>query len=205
MWAAVTLSVLTATSAAGDAAISIDVHLRFNHHQPPAELVAAMQVEAAAIWKLYGIELRWQSPAGHNNGPTSFDVLLDQARYADASMALGDARLAAQSHEYVAIRLDRAATEHLLRHVTFEQVARLTGHASVQHDDEGRALGRVLAHELGHALLATREHQATGLMRSAFTGEELLTSARDSYRLSAVEITRLWSALAVRHHSADDY
>jgi hypothetical protein len=36
-----------------------------------------------------------------------------------------------------------------------------------------RALGRALAHELGHYLLARRAHSATGLMREAFRPEDL--------------------------------
>jgi hypothetical protein len=36
-----------------------------------------------------------------------------------------------------------------------------------------RALGRALAHELGHYLLARREHASTGLMRASFRPEDL--------------------------------
>jgi hypothetical protein len=36
-----------------------------------------------------------------------------------------------------------------------------------------RALGRALAHELGHYLLARRAHSPTGLMREAFRPEDL--------------------------------
>ena len=38
----------------------------------------------------------------------------------------------------------------------------------------GRALGRVMAHEIGHYLLASRVHTSEGLMRAAFDGDELL-------------------------------
>src|SRR4029453_1899411 len=57
--------------------------------------------------------------------------------------------------------------------------------------DVGLALGRVLAHELGHVLLATRSHQARGLMRPTFSGEELLTGVRERYGLSEPEVVRL--------------
>ena len=36
-----------------------------------------------------------------------------------------------------------------------------------------RALGRALAHELGHYLLARRDHSRAGLMREAFRPEDL--------------------------------
>jgi len=37
----------------------------------------------------------------------------------------------------------------------------------------GRALGRALAHEVGHYLLAERAHTATGLMKASFSSAEL--------------------------------
>jgi hypothetical protein len=37
-----------------------------------------------------------------------------------------------------------------------------------------RALGRALAHEIGHYLLRTREHAARGLMRASFRPEDLV-------------------------------
>src|SRR5262249_57346217 len=48
----------------------------------------------------------------------------------------------------------------------------------------GRALGRALAHEIGHFLLDTREHSTHGLMRAEFTPLDLLEEAtRPLYRL----------------------
>jgi len=164
-----------------------------------------MQLEAAAIWRTYGIDLCWRwSSAPRPNGSTRIDVLLDQTQHARARPVLGDTRLPVPPGEYVPIRLDREAIEDVLRVVTFDQVAQLTGHASVRTPDVGRALGRVLAHELGHALMATRGHQPSGLMRSSFTGNEMLARTRDSYGLSPAEVARLWSVQAARHLSADD-
>jgi hypothetical protein len=191
--AAAVLFILAVTSAQALAGICVDVHLRFNVGPPPPALVEAMEVEAAAIWKNYSVDVHWRSPAAA--GPaaaTLFDVLLDQHHHAGTLSVLGDARLPVQPGDYVAIRIDRQAVEDALRSVTFEQLAHL-GHASPDVSDVGRAMGRVLAHELGHALLATHGHQPAGLMRAVFTGEELLARTQESYGLSAMEVARLFA------------
>jgi hypothetical protein len=54
-----------------------------------------------------------------------------------------------------------------------------------------RALGRVLAHEIGHYLLALPAHAASGLMRSAFTARELAGLDRQTFALSAALVPRL--------------
>jgi hypothetical protein len=46
-----------------------------------------------------------------------------------------------------------------------------------------RALGRAAAHELGHYLLASARHSATGLMRLRFTPDELIDDRRGPFRL----------------------
>jgi len=197
--AAVLLLCLTSRHAVADTCV--DVHLRFNEGQPPAALVESLKREAAAIWKVYGVDLQWGSSACLAAvRPMSFEVLLDQHQRASGGHeVLGDARMSQALIDHVPIRLDREATETLLRSVTFEQVARLAGHASVGLVDVGVALGRVLAHELGHVLLATRGHQPRGLMRPAFSGEELLTAARETYGLSEPEVVRLRHE--IRRHS----
>jgi hypothetical protein len=48
-----------------------------------------------------------------------------------------------------------------------------------------RALGRVLAHEIGHFVLALPSHAPSGLMRPAFTGRELAGLDRKAFALSA--------------------
>jgi len=42
----------------------------------------------------------------------------------------------------------------------------------------GRAMGRALAHELGHYLLASKAHTAAGLMRSTLPAETLFSPTR---------------------------
>ena len=48
-------------------------------------------------------------------------------------------------------------------------------------DLTGRALGRVLAHEVGHYLLASRSHARQGLMRPSYRRHELAGWNRDGF------------------------
>jgi len=57
----------------------------------------------------------------------------------------------------------------------------------------GRVLGRALAHEIGHFLLQSRDHAATGLMRARQWTPDLVPPDRRRFGLSAVEVSRLTS------------
>ena len=58
----------------------------------------------------------------------------------------------------------------------------------------GRALGRALAHEIGHYLLPDEGHTAVGLMRARFVPLELLEPATERrYGLDASQRAALWS------------
>ncbi|MBI4907399.1 MAG: hypothetical protein HY820_27485 [Acidobacteria bacterium] len=57
----------------------------------------------------------------------------------------------------------------------------------------GRALGRVVAHELYHVFMQTREHASSGLANAHCTKEDLLA---DQYRLGSKELLRLRATLA---------
>src|SRR6185436_2392293 len=49
----------------------------------------------------------------------------------------------------------------------------------------GRAMGRALAHELGHFLLASKTHSAAGLMRARRTSSEFFSNERTRFALDA--------------------
>jgi hypothetical protein len=55
----------------------------------------------------------------------------------------------------------------------------------------GRLLGRIVAHELGHALLTTMVHSKTGLMRPVFGLKDVLSDDERLSDLTPVESNRL--------------
>ena len=59
-----------------------------------------------------------------------------------------------------------------------------------------RALGRAIAHEIGHYLLRSAAHVPEGLMRARFTARDFLDERTARFRLTAPEQERLALALA---------
>jgi hypothetical protein len=58
----------------------------------------------------------------------------------------------------------------------------------------GRAIGRVLAHEIGHYVLRSREHSPTGLMRAVHRVDDLFGHAHAGFALTSSETRRLATA-----------
>ena len=56
-----------------------------------------------------------------------------------------------------------------------------------------KLLGRSLAHELGHVLLNSRDHDTTGLMRSLYRAQDVLRDPPDAYTLDAQQRARLFA------------
>lgn len=59
-----------------------------------------------------------------------------------------------------------------------------------------RALGRAIAHEIGHFVLRSTAHSAAGLMRPRFTVADIMDSRRAHFRLGRDERARLTARLA---------
>ena len=55
----------------------------------------------------------------------------------------------------------------------------------------GRGLGRVIAHEIGHYLLGSRGHRASGLMRAVQRIDELFGQGQNGFRLTASDVRQL--------------
>jgi len=60
----------------------------------------------------------------------------------------------------------------------------------------GRAMGRALAHEMGHYLLASKAHSVKGLMRAKRTAVEFFAIERTRFELDAEQRTAVTLRLA---------
>lgn len=65
----------------------------------------------------------------------------------------------------------------------------------VDHRVYARALGRVLAHELGHILLRLNGHRDRGLMRSAFSHRSLTARGRRAFRFAKEDLQAIRETL----------
>ena len=185
---------------AGEAAaqICIDVDFRFAGRDPSPAIVQSMQKEAATIWRNYGVQIQWPASRLDVQCPLvlgSFDVLVEyqpsSPRRTSASPVLGRTHLAPARIDCVGIYVDYDETQSLIESVGQTQLVTLAGHPDLGPVDIGRALGRVLAHEIGHVVLGASRHQPFGLMRRSFAPADLVTLQRWAYTLSKSEVERL--------------
>jgi len=184
---------------AGEAAaqICIDVDLRFAGRDPSPAIVQSMQKEAATIWRNYGVQIQWPASRLDVQCPLvlgSFDVLVEyqpsSARHS-SSTVLGRTHVVPARIDCVGIYVDYDETQSLIESVGQSQLVTLAGHPDIGPVDIGRALGRVLAHEIGHVVLGAPRHQPFGLMRRSFAPADLVTLQRWAYSLSKSEVERL--------------
>ena len=70
--------------------------------------------------------------------------------------------------------------------------------------DDGKLLGRAVAHEVGHLLLRAREHSATGIMRGAWSLDELTADRAEDWRFTPTDRDRIQRAQTSSGQAAGD-
>lgn len=185
---------------AGEAAagICLDIDVAFSGRYPSPVTVQTMLSETSAIWQRYGVQIQWPASRHDVECPRvhgTFDVLIEYqappAEHSSRSSVLGSTHLAPAAIDRVRILVDYDETQHLLESLSASRLIPLVGHPDIGPADMGRALGRVLAHEIGHVLLDAPRHQPWGLMRRSFAPDDLVARQRWSYTLSKKEVERL--------------
>jgi hypothetical protein len=159
---------------------------------PPTSLTAdslyTAIAEADAIWSAHGVTIRL-APATGSLPADAIVVRIAIARRpsshtAGSSGALGSIDFDGTGTPIPVITL-------YLREL-IEMIAGSNGRGSggdfapmiLRERAIGRAVGRVLAHELGHYLLCSRAHQRSGLMRAVHTAADLAGPDRGMFSLS---------------------
>ena len=168
------------------ASVCLNVSVK-DHLSGPA--FTTLRDEATRIWLRHGVELTWTYPAPARCDrvvPVIFDEEKVRALAGPKRDALALTEFAGASRQiYVSVR--RA----------FEMVGQIRGRTSAletigERDlRDGTLIGRALAHELGHVLLETLEHSASGLMRPVFSAKDALSVDERATNLSPVETQRL--------------
>ena len=150
-------------------------------------IVSGALNEAAAIWKAAGVTLEWHLPNGSSRAsdPPTVHVTLDDAR---GSVSGGDLALGW-------INFNSSGVPDGIVHLSYRNVLQLIDAtdayrnrpASYKELLAARALGRALAHELGHHLTASKTHSPSGLMKARLLLDELFSPARSGLLLDANE------------------
>jgi hypothetical protein len=147
----------------------------------------AMTQEARAIWAREGVELIWDAAdtAVTLRLPVSFDDRTLRKYDSKGPTALGMTLFTGRSRQ-ILISVRRA------RSLASAASAVLEPDGTMGRDGVlGRLLGRVLAHEIGHALLLTKGHSAHGLMSGSIMWREVTPLHGDQLALSVRERDRL--------------
>jgi hypothetical protein len=162
---------------------------------------AVMLQEVDALWRPYGVAIvdASRSPDSCLDAAVRLTVIV--ARSAAASGAGHVRRLGAivfdeRDRPADSLTLDAAGVAEIVSRT--RPAGQLLNHWPTRLGDQatGRALGRVLAHEIGHYLLASRQHAAGGLMRSAFAADELIAPDRRTFAIAPLYLRRLSASLA---------
>ena len=149
--------------------------------------------EASAIWRPTGVTFKWQKAAPvHAEAapprPTRPRVLIDDRR--------GTPRGAASPIGWVNFVDDEPDGDIHISHANAERfvltVGGIDGGPRRMTPAErflllGRALGRALAHEIGHYLLKSREHTVDGLMKGRRTIQEFINEERRGFEIDTAQ------------------
>lgn len=159
---------------------------------PAAMDVARQQVER--IWEPNGVRFDWRAgppaPAADHRG-----VVVAMLSGVRESLTRGDVAWWAGGTLGTVGFADPVRPLNVLRILLspedLVERARLQGRSASEWPQAygrrivGQALGRVLAHELGHYLLASRQHSPRGLMRASFSLSDLQSPDLRPFRLDA--------------------
>jgi hypothetical protein len=140
--------------------------------------------EAERIWRREGVEVRWPSPSGGTERPGAPLRVLVIPR-PDSSAPDGSRRWpVAEIIEHEAHRSVAIASIISARRVVDEAARyQLVEHPGQLEYRLGLVLGRAVAHEIGHFLLATGTHAAQGLMRATVDAGEFAALSTETFRL----------------------
>ena len=179
-----------ATPSEGATRLAVRVRLEFDRSITSGMIKKTAMDEAAAIWKVYGVDLLWADCDVRPGLSLDAIVERDHDRSLDhrAALVLGWTTVGATQPSQP-IRMSFDALNSLIE--------RSERSGWLQERDLATALGRVLAHEIGHILLgAPAYHDRVGLMRTTIAAADLARCPRSCFRLTDQSVTRLHARMA---------
>lgn len=171
----------------------------------PPSLVSLMLAETDAIWRGAGFTFVWQrvpldawpldTPASR---PASLRVVIgrNQRALVDGTMPLGWIVFDDVSTPEQDVYVSYATAVRLLESAT-GTIGPINAMPRLQREMlMARAMGRALAHEIGHYLLASKAHADRGLMKAVQTATELFSPDRTRFLVEPAQMTTVAARIA---------
>jgi hypothetical protein len=153
---------------------------------PPAVERAAI-AEAAAIWAPYGVAI---APVDRSGSARAEGMVLTVIVATAGSSARSDSATALGAIDFASDGTPgRVITVFLDRLVRFLNDTRMNDTSMagrprlLRERILARAIGRVIAHEVGHFVLRSKEHTRQGLMGAMYRTDDLIAPGRSHYYL----------------------
>ena len=172
---------------------AIGIRLRVDPSISSRKIIDGLKAEVEAIWEPYGIRIEWTDATlpEFSTNSVSLDASLvrqfENLKRMQWPTVLGRVTVTPDAPNWHPIRLSFDATRSML---AIRPTSRTSVTGIVLDQELARALGRVLAHEIGHVLLG-RYHDQAGLMRAIFRPGELSEADRAPFSLTCGDLSRL--------------
>jgi len=153
------------------------------------EIQEAALIETAKIWEPYGVTISLLAASNHSIVPDVVVVAAPNRGTRGRSRALAWVPLAPEHTPLPVVDVRYRALLDLTGD-THVNTPFLEYPPGLRDQFLARALGRVIAHELGHILLQSVEHDV-GIMRPVQAGRDLVSPDRATFSLSAPDLARL--------------
>jgi hypothetical protein len=153
--------------------------------------------QAAQIWRAEGVIVGITGDAGSCAIETAVEfvtVVMSAAPQTSTRLnlpRLGEIVFGANGEPHAEIVIASGFLQQEIEKQAWSGQALANRPQTLRHAAAGRAIGRVLAHELGHYLLKTRDHAHRGLMRPVYSLPALLEPKTHKYDLDDADASRL--------------
>jgi hypothetical protein len=161
-------------------------------------LVARLLDEASSLWRPAGLTFVWQRKPNALPGTLTVSIGAERGSRAADDLPLGWIRFDDVDTPVPEIYLSTANARELLERWTGSSGAVDRMPRQQQEVLLGRAMGRALAHELGHYLLASKSHTARGLMRARREAPEFFAESRKVFALDPEQHAQVVARMAGR-------
>jgi hypothetical protein len=151
-----------------------------------------MRAELQRLLAPAGLEVAWKNSAEHKTGD-DFELVAVGSFEGSCSAAEPAVLTPVSAVDTVASLADTSISDGRILpffHVDCTRLVRMLG-SGPDRAMIGRALARVIAHELYHIVAGTAEHQNTGVAKAAFSVRDLITPRFDFDFLSLAQMKPL--------------